>query len=163
MSFGIANTWESCDAQSTSATTRSGCERGRTGLPLRQWPYGKKAIHHHSRKLAPGLGQATRDATRGRGRTAMSPNYKKGGGDVACCAVTSPERSGKGRDAGEAGAPLSGWPAPATCRRKKTRETKRKAGGDLVGHYYVVSRCPIDTQASQARQLRPSRGENDRE
>lgn len=47
----------------------------------------------------------------------------------------------KGRDAGEAGAPLYGL-ASTRVVSEKTRETQ-ETGGDLVGHYYVVGSCPL--------------------
>lgn len=37
---------------------------------------------------------------------------------------------------------MSGW-SSARVVSEKTRETKEETGGDLVGHYYVVSRCPL--------------------
>lgn len=86
-----------------------------------------KPIHHHQR-LAPASARRPATPPVVEVDTAMSPNYKKGGGDVACCAATGPERPGKDRDAGEAGAPLSGWPAPASCRRKQEEQKRKPAG-----------------------------------
>ena len=73
----------------------------------------------------------------------MSPNYKKGGGDVACRATASPKKPATGRDTGRGGSSLV-WLADARPRRVgENKRNKRAPTGNLVGHYYVVSRCPL--------------------
>lgn len=58
----------------------------------------------------------------------MSPNYKKGGGDVACCAATGSERSAKAGTRARRELPCLAGPAPASCRRKQEKQKKKPAG-----------------------------------
>lgn len=48
------------------------------------------------------------------------------------------QRPGRGR-----GGSSLVWLASARVVSEKTRETKEETSGDLVEHYYVVSRCPL--------------------
>lgn len=120
-----------CDAKSTSTTTCSGCERGRTGLPPRAtdiWhlALGNKAIHRRER-LAPG--SASRPATPPvvEAGPRCHPITKKGAAMWLAGPQQSPEGCAKGRDAGKrAGAPLSGWRAPARLVGEKKQEKQKK-------------------------------------
>lgn len=119
-----------CDAQSTSTTTCSGCERGRTGLPLRAmdiWhlALGNKAIHRRER-LAPGSasGPATPPVVEVGPR--CHPITKKGAAMWLAGPQQSPEgwckRPGRGREGGSSLV----WLASSRASRRRKKQEKQK-------------------------------------
>lgn len=94
----------------------------------------------------------------------MSPNYKKGGGDVACWAAASPKRFCRGRDTGvRRELPCLARPAPARVVSEKTRETKKKTNrresrGALLRSEPLSIDQHSTAQHSRARQGRPKQG-----
>lgn len=58
----------------------------------------------------------------------MSPNYKKGGGDVACCAATSSERSAKAGTRARRELPCLAGQRPRRVGENKRNKRRNRRG-----------------------------------